>query len=171
MKGLVSINIFFFIFFLGGVVSATINLCWLLSLADCCDGSDEPRGLCRNSCREKAELEVKRLSQEASDAESGMRIRAKYIKYVGQTDNVVATGCNTSIIAHRDVFNPLCTLHSLQLALPFDRPYVITWVCIFVSIILLYVLAGRLLRRRNLGLSGYRRFRGLNQRRRKGQVH
>lgn len=56
----------------------------LSSVVDCCDGTDEPTGKCGNTCKQKGEEALSGLTAELAEAEAGLVVRRKYVKYVGQ---------------------------------------------------------------------------------------
>lgn len=68
--------------------------------ADCCDGSDEAPGLCKNACIEKGAAAREALRQAAKDAGAGNKVGAP-------------------ILAHHFTVHRACDrLHALRMALP-----------------------------------------------------
>ncbi len=56
-------------------------------VCDCCDGSDEPAGVCANSCREIGEEALKELEKDLNDATSGLAKRSGLEKSVMLNDD------------------------------------------------------------------------------------
>jgi len=53
----------------------------LITDPDCCDGSDEPAGVCPNQCAELGEAYRKTLEQERKLRRTGSKLRSSYVSY------------------------------------------------------------------------------------------
>lgn len=77
--------------------AALLSACLLASSAhaDCCDGADEPRGTCRNTCLDKSAGQVKELQEQMESYQDALTRKASAIKVANARRDTWATRKHT----------------------------------------------------------------------------